>query len=107
MNLTLNLVHERTLVGAVDSYLKELVHVRPFLLQRYADVLEGMTERWLDARGVNAVDAPDAAWIAHYIAEVTDPQAALAAVQDFYRWAVQSNLMAEHPLFSQLSKAND
>ena len=99
MHVNLNLAHERTLVGAVDSYLKALVHTRPFLAQRYADVLEGMTERWLDERGANAVNALDAAWVANYIATLPDRQTALSALQDFYRWAGQSNLIVENPLF--------
>lgn len=98
MNVTLNLTHERTLVGVVDSYLKELVHVRPFLAQRYADVLEEMAERWLDERGVNEVNALDVAWVTHYIAGLADRQTALSALQDFYRWAGQSNLIVENPL---------
>jgi len=98
MNVTLPLAHERTLVGAIDSYLKELVHVRPFLAQRYTDVLEGMAERWLDEHGVNAVDAPDAAWVTNYMAGLADRSAALSALQDFYRWALQNNLIVENPL---------
>jgi site-specific recombinase XerD len=97
MNVTLSLAHERTLVGAVDSYLKELVHVRPFLAQRYADVLEGMAERWLDERGINAVNALDAAWVTNYIAGLAERSVALSALQDFYRWALHNKLIVENP----------
>lgn len=100
MNMTIELVHERTLIGAVDSYLKELVHVRPFLLQRYAAVLEGMSECWLDAMDVNDLNALDTAWLTSYIAAATDRQVATAALQDFYRWAIQGNLVAQNPLSS-------
>jgi len=106
MSLILDLVHESTLVGAVDSFLKELVHVRPFLLQRYAAVLEGMTDHWLDENGVNEVDAPDAAWIANYVAESADQRVALTALQEFYRWAAQGNLIAKIHFLPQGNKAN-
>jgi site-specific recombinase XerD len=100
MNLTLDLVHESTLVGAVDSFLKELVHVRPFVAKRYAAVLEEMAERWLDERGVNEVNALDPAWIATYIDEFADPRVATNALQEFYRWAMQGKLIAENPLLA-------
>ncbi len=98
MNMTVELVHERTLIGAVDSYLKELVHVRPFLLQRYADVLEGMSERWLAETGINEISMLDMAWLTSYIAETADQQVAMAALQDFYRWALKGNLVSKDPL---------
>lgn len=98
MTMTVDLVHERTLLGAVDSYLKELVHVRPFLLQRYADVLEGMSERWLAETASNQLTALDKAWLTSYIAAAADRQVATAALQDFYRWAIQGNLLTQNPL---------
>lgn len=100
MNLNLDLVHESTLVGAVDSFLKELVHVRPSLVQRYAAVLEGMTECWLQENGINELYAIDAEWIATYIAESTDQRVTLTALQEFYRWATQGNLIAKNPLLA-------
>jgi len=100
MSLNVELTHERTLGGAVDSYLKELVHVRPFLLQRYADILEGLSERWLDEIGINELETINAAWIATYIAQANDQQLARTALHDFYRWALQKELIAENPLSS-------
>ena len=97
MHMTAELVHEQTLIGAVDSYLKELVHVRPFLVQRYADVLEGMSERWLAQTGSNELNALDKAWLTDYITAATDQQLTLTALQDFYRWAIQGNLVTQNP----------
>lgn len=57
-----------------------------------------MTERWLDERGVNAVNALDAAWVTNYIAALANRQTALSALQDFYHWAGQSHLLVENPL---------
>ena len=98
MHMTAELVHERTLIGAVDSYLKELVHVRPFLVQRYTDILEGMSERWLAQTGNNELNALDNAWLTDYIGAAADQQLTLTALQDFYRWAIQGNLITHNPL---------
>jgi hypothetical protein len=35
------------LLGAIDSYLSSVVHVRPFLAATYRAQLEAMAERWL------------------------------------------------------------
>ena len=98
MVMEAELVHESTLVGAIDSYLKELVHVRPFLLQRYATVLEGMTERWLEEIGINQLAALDQKWLGQFIAVSANRGLAMNALQDFYRWAVQRHLITENPL---------
>lgn len=98
MSLTIDLVHERTLGGAVDSYLKALVHVRPALLPRYADVLEALQEQWLANGGANEVAALDARWLAGYLAATPDRQAAITVCQDFYHWALAEALVMTNPL---------
>lgn len=92
------LVHEGTLVGAVDSYLKGLVHVRPFLLQRYTEVLENMTECWLEEVGINQLAVLDPKWLGEFIAVSKDRGLAMNALQDFYRWAIQHGLVDDNPL---------
>lgn len=105
MSLNIELVHEGTLVGAVDSYLKELVHIRPFLVQRYSELLEEMVERWLDERGANELSALDAQWLTTYIAETVEPGMALNILQAFYRWAIQRSLIVANPLFLHNERA--
>ena len=92
------LPHQSTLVGAVDSYLKELVHVRPFLMQRYTDVLECMVECWLEEIGINQVAMLDPKWLNEFVAVSTDRGIAMNALQDFYRWALQHQLVVENPI---------
>lgn len=93
MRLQMDLVHESTLLGAIDSYLKELVHVRPFLVQRYSHLLEAMADRWLAEGGGNALSDLDGLWLKRYIAECADQATAGQIVQAFYCWACQRNLM--------------
>lgn len=89
-----------TLVVAVDSYLRELLHIRPFLLQRYSEVLEQMSERWLAEIGINQLDALDAQWLVRYIATCRDRGVAMNACHDFCRWAQQRRLIEQNPLGS-------
>lgn len=87
-----------TLVSAINCYLKELVSMRPFLLQRYSDILEPMAQQWLADIGINRLDAIDGQWLGRYIATSNDRGIAMNACQDFYRWAIQHSLIAENPL---------
>jgi len=98
MSLTIDFVHERTLLGAVDSYLKALVHVRPALVQRYEAVLESLCEAWLATGGANAVAALHVSWLATYLAAVPDRLTALLVCQDFYRWALTEQLLTTNPV---------
>ncbi|MBX3011079.1 MAG: hypothetical protein KF832_06205 [Caldilineaceae bacterium] len=97
MQLQQELVHDSTLVSAVDSFLKELVHVRPSLCQRYSTVLEEMTDQWFDANGRNEVMAVDATWLQRYLARASDPRVAMAALQAFYQWSQQHGIVTETP----------
>lgn len=98
MGLQVDLVHESTLLGAIDSYLKELVHVRPFLVQRYSHLLEEMADRWLAEGGGNALCDLDRQWLQRYVTACADHVAAGQIVQAFYRWAQQRNLLAANEL---------
>jgi hypothetical protein len=93
------LVHERTLAGAVDSFLKGLVHVRPNLVSRYEKMAEAWMDAWFDAGGANAVEAVDAAWIADYLVKAgPDREQAERFLDTFYQWAERENLMDAGPL---------
>lgn len=98
MSLPLELIHEGTLVGAVDSFLKELVHVRPSLLPRYAVVLEAMTDCWLSGGGSNELKALTPQWLADYNAQANEPVLVSKVVCEFMGWAVHNNLVADHVL---------
>lgn len=99
MGLQIDLAHESTLLGAIDSYLKELVHVRPFLVPRYSHLLEELADRWLAEGGGNALYDLDGQWLHRYLAECADHTAASQIVQAFYHWAQQRNLVtATEPL---------
>jgi hypothetical protein len=82
----------------VDSYLKELVHVRPFLFSRYEAALLALAERWLEDGGENALAAVTQQWLARYLAEVPDAQVVTSARDDFYRWAIHADLLDQDPL---------
>jgi hypothetical protein len=60
------LVAERTLLGAVDSFLKSAVHVRPHLVNRFETISEVWIDAWLEAGGENMLEAIDGAWLQHY-----------------------------------------
>lgn len=100
MILNPNLAHERTLLGAVDSYLGELVHVRPFLIQHYREICESMTEEWLENGGPNAIDALTPEWLLHYVDRQTNSVAATEVLSSFCTWAVEQGLIAESPFQS-------
>jgi len=87
-----NPVHERTLLGAIDSYMSALVHVRPYLAHGYRQVLADLAERWLDEAGANSVTAVamDQTWLSRYVAGNVGRGAAL---KDFLAWAGREGLL--------------
>ncbi len=95
-----DLTHERALLGAVDSYLGELVHVRPFLAQHYREICENMAEEWLENGGRNAIDALTPEWLSHYVVRQTDSVAAAEVLSSFCSWAVDQGLIVESPFQS-------
>jgi hypothetical protein len=92
------IVHERTLLGAIDSYLGGLVHVRPHLAGEYREQLEALAEGALAAGLPNAVEAPGAAWLRGFIAACADAEGARAAIGDFYGWAAGQGFVAQDHL---------
>lgn len=94
MSLESLIVHDRTLLGALDSFLKAVVHVRPQVVARYEDALATMTEQWLAQGGDNLVARLDPAWLDQYLQATDDPMLR-PALQDFFRWNVQNDLLPE------------
>jgi len=92
------LVHERTLLGALDSFLAGVVHVRPYLAGSYRDQLEAFAEGWLAAGGANQIDSISPAWLAAYFQTASDRAAAEEALRQFYDWAVAEGLTEHWPL---------
>jgi hypothetical protein len=84
--------HERTLLGALDSYLSALVRVRPHLVGAYRDVLERMAGVWLRRDGANDVGAIPPAWLRLHVFEAGD-RVSQAAIDDFVAWAAREGLI--------------
>ena len=57
------LVAERTLLGAVDSFLKSAVHVRPAVYRPFRGDFRSVDRSWLEAGGENMLEAVDRAWL--------------------------------------------
>jgi site-specific recombinase XerD len=100
MAVNYQLVHERMLAGAVESYLHSLVHVRAFLVTAYSDVLEELVQRWLDEGGANVIDAPTTEWLGSFLATQDDHALAVRALDDFYQWALRNQLIEVNPLLA-------
>jgi hypothetical protein len=93
------LVAERTLLGAVDSFLKSTVHVRPQLVGRFEAISEAWIDAWLEAGGENNLEAVDREWLQHYLAQITEEREETERFfQNFYAWAVRENLIDASPL---------
>ncbi len=106
MSINDYIVHKRTLLGALDSYVKALVHVRPHLAGRYEAHLTDMTQQWLADGGPNLLAAIDAPWLTHYLAAAADRATLLLALSDFYRWASRNGLVAGTHGLSLVMKNN-
>jgi hypothetical protein len=91
-------VHERTLLGALDSFLGTVVRTRPQLAAAYGEHLEDFAARWLASSYPNEIDAVAPHWISAYLASSLDRSTAEAAIRDFFSWAVLQNLVPEHPM---------
>lgn len=100
------LFHERTLLGAIDSYLKGLVHVRPHYTKQAEDLLEEMAEQWLAAGRANALDAVDNDWLHEYVRQAPDSRLTAQTIGDFYRWA-RKNGLSQHDPFATAIPTGD
>ena len=93
------LVAERTLLGAVDSFLKSAVHVRPQFVSRFEAISEAWSDAWLEAGGENMLEAVDRAWLQHYLAQSGEGRGeAERFFQIFYAWAMREKLIDASPL---------
>lgn len=94
------LVAERTLLGAVDSFLMSVVHVRPHVVSRYEQVSDAWMDAWMEQGGENALEAVDGVWLASYLGTLDDQarEEAERFFQSFYAWAVRENLVDASPL---------
>ena len=93
------LVTERTLMGAVDSFLKSAVHVRPQLVSRFEEISEAWIDAWLEAGGENMLEAIDRTWLQQYLDQASDSREEVNRFfQTFYVWAVKENLIDASPL---------
>ena len=93
-----SIVHERMLVGAIDSFLGSVVHVRPHLAADYREQLERVAERWIAGGGQNELERVHHDWLEFYLKTVEDPATAEIALRDFYRWALRENLIDCTPI---------
>lgn len=94
------IVHERTLLGALDSFLGTLVRTRPQLAADYSEHLEDFADRWINSYP-NQIDAVAPHWISAYLASSLDRPTAEAAIQAFFSWALQQDLVSDHPMRQQ------
>jgi hypothetical protein len=93
------LVAERTLLGAVDSFLRSTVHTRPHLVNRFEDISEAWIDTWLEAGGENSLEAVDRTWLQNYLVQIGDKREETERFfQAFYTWAVRENLIDASPL---------
>mgnify|MGYP000725234540 CR=1 FL=1 len=93
------LVAERTLLGAVDSFLKATVHVRPQLVSCFEQISDAWIDAWLEQGGENLVEAVDGAWLQRYLEQLGDDERVEAKrfFAAFYAWAVRENLVDTSP----------
>ena len=94
------LVAERTLMGAVDSFLKSAVHVRPYLVNSFEEAADGWMNAWFAEDGANVLETVTGAWINRYLAalSVAERVPVQRFLHAFYSWAVQENLVDASPL---------
>ena len=93
------LVAERTLLGAVDSFLKSTVHVRPQLVARFEAVSDAWIDAWLESGGENMLEAVNGEWLQNYLAQLEESRDdAVRFFQLFFAWAVRENLIDASPL---------
>ena len=93
-----HIVHERTLLGAIDSFMGTLVRTRPQLAAAYGEHLEDMADHWLAGGYPNLLDAVATNWVSAYLASSLNREEAQAAIEDLYTWAQREGLVARSPL---------
>lgn len=95
-----HIFHERTLGGAIDSYISKMDHVQPYLAESYETVLEAFADSWIDGGGENLLQAPDAAWLDNYLAKLplAEKELATEVLTAFYHWTIDQNLVEHSPV---------
>ncbi|ABX07062.1 MAG TPA: hypothetical protein DEF47_13750 [Herpetosiphon sp.] len=94
------LVHERTLLGALDSFAGTLVRTRPQLAADYNEYLDDFAQRWIDSGYPNELDSISTYWVQAYLSSLSLAQreVAKAALHSFFDWAVSQGLIDQAPL---------
>jgi hypothetical protein len=88
------LTHQRTLLGAVDTYVSDLVHTRPHLAAAHRARLEDFAEWWLEEQGgANDIRAISAAQVRDYLTRIEPSGASATAVRSFFDWARAEHLI--------------
>jgi hypothetical protein len=87
-------------MGAVDSFLKSVVHVRPYVVNSFEEAADGWMNAWFAEGGANVLEAVDGAWTNRYLASLSAAERVPVQrfLHAFFRWAVQENLVDAHPL---------
>ena len=98
LNAQTMIVHERTLLGALDSFAGTMVRTRPQLAAVYGEVLEDFADRWLESNYPNEIDAVAPNWVKAYLVSCENRPTAEAALQAFFSWAVSQDLITTHPM---------
>jgi hypothetical protein len=87
------LAHECTLLGAIDSYLSEVVHTRPYLASAQREALEHFAEWWLNEQGgANDMAAAGEASLSEYLTRIEHGGTAMAPLRSFFDWARREGL---------------
>lgn len=96
---------ERTLAGAVDSFLHSVVHVRPNLMNRFEEAAANWMDAWFAAGGANQLEAVDGAWTRRYVAALDAASRASTErfLHTFYLWAIDENLVDSSPLAAEFA----
>lgn len=92
-------VHERTLLGAIDAHVSSLLHTRPWLAAGSEEALEALAEAWLADGGENWLPALEARWVARHLRSLTAEEhgTAAVAVARLVEWARERGLVADAP----------
>ncbi|MBP8251907.1 MAG: hypothetical protein KAX40_06050 [Herpetosiphon sp.] len=98
MNHDILITHERTLLGAIDSFQGTLVRTRPYLAAEYGEILENFAQAWLDGGYPNQLDSMTYSWIRAYLGANDHPALAKTVLQAFFDWTVTHTLIDHHPM---------
>ncbi|MGD9696941.1 MAG: hypothetical protein AB7V42_14915 [Thermoleophilia bacterium] len=89
-------VHERTLLGAIDAHLGALSHNSPWLVDPRGEALDAMAREWLGDAGRNWLPDVPAGWVRRHLDRFDGEERELRAraVDDFLAWAEEQGLIA-------------